>query len=165
MGYPRKALVCLSDTPYYHVVARCVRRAWLWGFDEYADRDYSRRKQWVIERLELLVSIFAIDICAYAIMSNHFHLVPFTLESYLKLLDWSGRIVRPDKRGAIDDQAPPILTRLGIDPHVWQNAMALRGNVFGRALGRLDRLRLHAKALGQERIKGLMQARRLYRTT
>ena len=31
-----------------------MRRAWLWGFDEYADRDYSHRKQWVLERLSEL---------------------------------------------------------------------------------------------------------------
>ena len=49
MGYARKNLVSLQDTPYYHVIARCVRRAWLWGHDEYAGRDYSDRKQWVIE--------------------------------------------------------------------------------------------------------------------
>ena len=61
MGYPRHSLVSLHDTPYYHVIARCVRRAWLWGFDEYAGRDYSHRKQWVIERLQFLSSVFAID--------------------------------------------------------------------------------------------------------
>jgi hypothetical protein len=32
-------------------------------------------KGWVLERLEELTSIFAIDICAYAVMSNHYHLV------------------------------------------------------------------------------------------
>ncbi len=75
MTYPRKTLICLQETPYYHVVARCVRRAWLWGVDEYAGRDYSHRKAWVLERMAQQASVFAIDICAYAIMSNHYHLV------------------------------------------------------------------------------------------
>ena len=64
MGYARHSLVSLSDTSYCHVIARCVRRAWLWGVDEYAGRDYSHRKQWILERLEFLSSVFAIDICA-----------------------------------------------------------------------------------------------------
>lgn len=75
MTYPRKVLICLNDTPYYHVVARCVRRAWLWGHDDYAGKDYSHRKSWVLERLQELAGAFAIDICAFAVMSNHYHLI------------------------------------------------------------------------------------------
>jgi hypothetical protein len=37
-----------------------------------------------------------------------------------------------------------------------------RGNVFGRALGRLDHLRLHAKTLGQSWVRGLQRAERMY---
>ena len=336
MGYARKSLICLNDTPYYHVVARCVRRAWLWGFDEYAGKDYSHRKAWVLERLKVLSAVFAIDLCAYAVMSNHYHLVlyvdrtrgqrlsreeiverwasvfglptliqrwqqgvaseaermmaeqmierwrqrltdvswymrclneylarranaedectgrfwegrfktqalldeaglltamayvdlnpvragiaaapedseftsifariqqlrrsasmamhsatepcstdvellafrdtvapghpaiPMTLPEYLQLVDWTGRAVRVDKRGSIDEQAPPIFRRLNIEPDAWRRAMAPAGNVFGRALGRLDSLRLHANSLGQSWVKGLQQAQRLYRAT
>ncbi|HEY0938611.1 MAG TPA: hypothetical protein VGE08_00820 [Steroidobacter sp.] len=75
MAYPRKSLISLEDTPYYHVVARCVRRAWLWGYDAYSGKDYSHRKAWVLHRLRCLANVFAIDLCAYAIMSNHYHLV------------------------------------------------------------------------------------------
>lgn len=75
MTYARKSLISLQDTPYYHVVARCVRRSWLWGFDEYAGKDYSHRKAWVLRRLAKLSSVFAIEMCAYAVMSNHYHLV------------------------------------------------------------------------------------------
>lgn len=75
MGYARKHLISLQDTPYYHCIARCVRRAWLWGVDEYAGKNYSHRKRWVIRRLEQLCAVFAIEVCAYAVMSDHYHLV------------------------------------------------------------------------------------------
>ena len=303
-----------------------MRRACLYGYDEYAGRDYSHRKDWVLERVRELSSAFAIDVCAYAVMSNHYHLVvhvdaararrwtpqevvtrwtrlfkrpalieqwqqhecpqavraaaeeiiadwrqhlfdmswymrclnehlarranaedectgrfwegrfksqalldeaglltamayvdlnpiragiarrpedseftsicariealqsgrdaqavpllsfcapesnggasiPFRLEDYLTLVDWSGRVVRADKCGAIDADLPPILQRLNIDARAWRETMRPRGNVFGRAVGRLDRLKRHAKALGQSWIRGLSAAQRLYRST
>jgi REP element-mobilizing transposase RayT len=332
MTYARKSLVSLEDTPYYHVVARCVRRAWLWGYDEYAGRDYSHRKHWILDRLAFLASMFAIEVAAYGVMSNHYHLVlhvdrakarhwtqqevvaqwtrlfgtprlierwlngeatnaeqkaaekqierwrerlhdiswfmrclneylarkanaednctgrfwegrfksqallddaglltamayvdlnpiragiaatpeeseftsiyqrilelrvgsavaqegnetnarvpllpfhspgttqksiPFRFDAYLELVDWTGRAIRSDKRGAIDEQLPPIAQRLKIDPEAWIRAMRPRGNVFGRAIGPLTHLRLHAKTLGQSWVRGLAQATRLYTT-
>lgn len=328
--YARQNLISLQDTPYYHCVARCVRRAWLWGFDEYAARDYSHRKAWVIDRLAQLTLSFAIDICAYAVMSNHYHVVlhvdatrakawtqhevverwsklfripewvkhwrqgladeaeyervrivverwrerlqdiswfmralnehlarkanaedkckgrfwegrfrsqalldeaglltamayvdlnpvragiasspevsPFTsiherivelrggtqelrsvthcvnvpllrfgagdfnghasipchFHDYLELLDWTGRAIRSDTHGAIDSALPPIMQRLKIDANAWRVAMRPAGNVFGRAMGRLNRMRLHARTLGQSWIRGLQAAESLY---
>jgi REP element-mobilizing transposase RayT len=329
MTYARKSLVSLRQTPYYHVVSRCVRRAWLWGFDEYAGKDYSHRKDWVLERMALLDRVFAIDVCAYAVMSNHYHLVlhvdpaqaeawseqevtrrwrrlfrvsdrvaayvrgastphaeqllarrmiagwrarlsdiswymrclnenlarranledgckgrfwegrfrsqalldeaglltamayvdlnpiragiattpesseytsiyeriraipaannkqkpqihvrlrgfhsldahrasqlPFALRDYLALVDWTGRAIRPDKRGHINQALPPLLNRLNIDGDAWRQTMRPSGNRFGRALGQLDHLRIHAHALGQQWVRGLRQCERLYR--
>lgn len=327
MGYARKHLISLQDTPYYHCIARCVRRCWLWGVDEYAGRDYSHRKQWVLDRLSHLCSIFAVDVCAYAVMSNHYHLVlhvdawrarewrkqevverwtrlfqapqlvkrwqsgealeadrhaaeliiegwrhrlydvswfmrclnehlarlanaedrctgrfwegrfrsqallddagllvamayvdlnpiragiaatpeeseftsiaerirqvrqgtalekeasarvalrlfndemeepeqrraalPFSLRDYLLLVDRSGRVIRSDKRDYPDPEQPAILKRLDIDSDSWDLLMSRRARILGRAMGRLDAMRLHAATLGQSWVRGLRVA-------
>jgi REP element-mobilizing transposase RayT len=321
MGYARKSQISLKETPYYHCVARCVRRCWLWGIDRYSKKDYSHRKDWVIDRLRFLSHIFAIDVCAYAVMSNHYHTVlcveverakkwserevidrwtklfsmhplvqryvngegtraehdeakkiirkwrhrlmdvswfmrclneylarrankednctgrfwegrfksqalldeaglltamayvdlnpiragiastpedsdftsiyerikarqghkptgirlkrfrskrsrsnclPVTRDDYLQLVDWTGRAIRSDKRGSIVQSLPPILERLNIEREAWMRFMRPKGNVFGRAMGKLNHLKLHAKALGQSWIKGLKAAERMF---
>lgn len=75
MPRPRKALINPTDTPYYHCVSRCVRRAFLCGHDTASGKSYEHRRQWVEQRILFLGRIFAIDICAYAVMHNHTHVV------------------------------------------------------------------------------------------
>jgi REP element-mobilizing transposase RayT len=88
--------------------------------------------------------------------------IPYGLEDYLELVDWTGRAIRGDKRGSIHAGLPPLMQRLSIDAEAWQRAMRPRGNVFGRAIGPLSYLRLHAQTLGQSWVRGLRQAERLY---
>ncbi|SQH76018.1 protein of unknown function [Shewanella benthica] len=65
MPTPRKALVSLEGTLYYHCVSRCVRRLFC-CVDHYAGQSYEHRRDWVESRLLELASVFAIDICANA---------------------------------------------------------------------------------------------------
>ena len=75
MTRARRELISLEDTPYYHVINRCVRRAFLCGFDRHTGQNYEHRRQWMVDKIKQLAGIFSIEVCAYAIMSNHFHLV------------------------------------------------------------------------------------------
>ncbi|NRA85027.1 MAG: transposase [Gammaproteobacteria bacterium] len=75
MTRARYSQIDLSETTFYHVINRCVRRSFLCGEDRYSHKNYDHRRQWLIDRIKLLSQVFAIDIAAYAIMSNHYHLV------------------------------------------------------------------------------------------
>ena len=75
MATPRYKLVDEEHAACYHVTSRCVRRAWLCGYDDFTQRDYSYRKRWLVDRMKRLARCFAVEIFGYAVMDNHFHMV------------------------------------------------------------------------------------------
>ena len=125
MTRARNQLISLETTPYYHCISRCVRRAFLCGEDSLTGKSYEHRKVWVIERLKELADVFAIDICAYAVMSNHYHLLlrvdleraqawalPQVVEQWTKLYGVPllvGRYLRGDATKAESVEAEKII--------------------------------------------------------
>ena len=49
---------------------------------------------------------------------------------YLKLMDWTGRQLRSDKRGAIPSDLAPILERLCISDGGWMQLMGRFSRMF-----------------------------------
>ncbi|MBD8527976.1 transposase [Pseudomarimonas arenosa] len=75
MGYPRSQLMDPTVSGTYHCVSRCVRRAFLCGDDVFSGRNFDHRKQWIEDRLLFLAEVFSASVLAYAVMSNHVHVV------------------------------------------------------------------------------------------
>ena len=328
MTRARGSLIDVTTTPYYHCMARCVRRAYLCGEDHLTGANYEHRKPWVVDRLKELSSIFAIEICAYAVMSNHYHAVlhvdrqeatrwtvratlerwtqlftgpllvqrfisgsvmqaaelkrveefaetyrarlqdiswfmrclnehlarkaneedgckgrfwegrfksqalldecavlscmayvdlnpvragvatmpedsdytslqeriiqwgraksqgekqqparlkplqargyapktsiAFSITDYFELVDWTGRAIRDDKRGAINTSLPSIMQRLGIASDEWLKIMRPAGNRFSHAAGKVSSLISYAERAGQQWVQGMNISRRLF---
>ena len=317
MTRARKELVSLESTPYYHVVSRCVRRAFLCGVDSVSQKNFDHRRGWIADRIKELSQVFALDIAAYAVMSNHYHIVlridrekslswsdeevmarwyslfhgnllvdryragkatsraekdaakaviavwrkrlydlgwymkclnehiarqaneeddckgrfwegryksqalldekalltcmayvdlnpiraalaktpetsdytsvqerlatmgskrktpqpllafaetehknqdekaiPFNLNDYLTLVDWTGRTIRNDKRGSIPESLPPILERLQMSQDTWLEAVHKASHRYGLAKGTIERLQDYANAIGNRWIRG-----------
>jgi REP element-mobilizing transposase RayT len=111
MTSPRRQLVDPAAPGFYHCISRCVRRAFLCGEDALTGRSFEHRKQWVEDRLLELAEVFAVGIYAYAVMSNHLHVVVYVDPS--ATLAWSPdeiaerwcRLTPVRLDGAIDEAA------------------------------------------------------------
>jgi len=93
----------------------------------------------------------------------HPNILGFAFIDYLELIDWAGRVMREDKRGAISENAPPILQRLGLDAEGYLAHLAGQGHLENpMVIGRYEKIKQLADVLGRRFIKGLGEAKRLY---
>ena len=89
--------------------------------------------------------------------------IAFALPDYLQLVDWTGRAVRDDKRGAIPAEIQPIVQRMGLKHEEWLEIVQNFGRRYRLAAGAMDRLQQFGEQLGRYWLQGIGMSRQLYR--
>lgn len=114
------------------------------GIDEYTGKSYEHRKAWVEERILQLSASFAINICAYAVMSNHYHLVCHIDKA--RALRWSREEVI-ERWSACHKTLPVMVERYLIGEELSEAQMMLLDEIVEKWRKRLYSLSEFMKAL------------------
>ena len=85
--------------------------------------------------------------------------LPMTVEQYLELLDWTGRQLKRNKRGAIPAHLAPILERLGFVVQRFTETIAALDRFFPRVFGQAKHVAEAAVRAGRQWFKGVSRCR------
>ena len=88
--------------------------------------------------------------------------LPFHLNDYLELVDWSGRILREDKKGAMPEELPAILQRLQLDARNWCYLTRNFEHPLKHLVGAAHHVRSACEAIGQRWAQGISHCERLF---
>ncbi|WP_444956989.1 hypothetical protein [Microbulbifer sp. ZKSA002] len=81
--------------------------------------------------------------------------LPFQLDHYLALLEWSSRHLAPKKCGAISQKAPLILERLGISVKYWLFFNRNFESRFKGLVGSVERVKQACIQLDKRWVQGI----------
>ena len=88
--------------------------------------------------------------------------LPYACLDYLELVDWTGRQVREDKRGSINENAPPILKRLGISAKHWLYLCTHFESRFKGLVGSVESLKQACGHYKRSRVPNAANSRLLF---
>jgi len=89
--------------------------------------------------------------------------IPYQIQDYIELVDWSGRAIIEGKRGSIPDGLPPILDRLKIDPENYVRFInRTQKSRFHGFIGTVKSMRSLAQDFGRSFLKGQAAAAALF---
>ncbi len=137
MTRPRKDIVSKEITPYYHLISRTVRGAYLTGTDLSSQRNYSHRREWIVDRLKQLANIFALNIHAFTVNPHEYHLIieidsdrvdiwsdEFVIEKWTQVYKGPELIQKYKSGQELDDKERSELARLA---GIWRVRLAELG--------------------------------------
>ena len=100
--------------------------------------------------------------CASGNRASDKGLLSMKLDEYLQLLDWSGRELRANKRGAIPANLAPILKRLGIEADELLDTLESFPQLFRRLVGRSEQMVERAQEAGLRWMHGVRHAANIF---
>jgi len=83
--------------------------------------------------------------------------IPFNLTEYIELVEWSGRIIREDKKGHIPQHLPDIVKRLNIDARHWVYLTKNFEKPFKNLVGAAHHVRSACDEIGKNWSQGIRQ--------
>ena len=151
-GILRRSTSCVLQS----CASRCVRRAFLCGLDSLTGKTPESSDHTSIKRrIENLETDNRQPLKLAEFVGNPREPMPqglpLHLQDYVQLVDITGRAIRENKRGFIDNNLPPILERLNISSREWLVLTTQFESKFKSLVGCKEKLMLATKALGLQR--------------
>lgn len=81
--------------------------------------------------------------------------IAFSPLDYFEFVDWTGRVIREDKRGAIPEQIRPILQQLDVHEKNWVGSVKHYGRRFTTVIGSVDKIKALGQRLGRQWLHGI----------
>ena len=88
--------------------------------------------------------------------------IAFSLLDYLTLVEETGKVIRADKRGSLNENTCVLLTQLGIDSDDWLQLAEHFGKQYHQAVGSLAELDAFAAHTGKQWIGGHRQQSQIF---
>ncbi|MFO7907575.1 MAG: hypothetical protein ACQESR_14535 [Planctomycetota bacterium] len=89
-------------------------------------------------------------------------ILPMSLDSYRRLLDWTARMLRSGERSTIPKDLAEILDRMSIEEDAWLDTVQGHDELFGDVVGSCASIGEAAKRVDTSKMKGTTASRRVF---
>ena len=86
-----------------------------------------------------------------------------SFDSYLRLLDWTARLILSGERSTIPRDLAEILDRMNIEEEAWLDTVQGYEDLFGHVVGSCASMGEAAKRMETSKMKGTTASRRVFK--